>query len=293
MTPPFSDPTPADIAQPRDPGDYGLRRRGFGAAFWACIILCFLCALAGAGVARFGPALFPPRPSPRPTPAAVPVTPAPGAPAPAPAQALTPTPAAAAAPSGELQRLENGQRRVTMAAGEALAAADLSEAAQGSRPFAADLTVDARLLPDGPDLQVLRGLAEVGAPSRAALAQSLSGLADRAAVASREPAPKAGLLSRLTHALDAVFTLRRVDRLTGDSPDAILNRAQQQADDGDLGGALHGLGGLPAPGQAVLAEWRARAERRVEIDRRIASLRAAAVRDMADLAAAGASGTSR
>ena len=269
MTPPFSDPTPADIAQPRDPGDYGLRRRGFGAAFWACIILCFLCALAGAGVARFGPALFPPRPAPR------------------------PTPAAAAAPSGELQRLENGQRRVTMAAGEALAAADLSEAAQGSRPFAADLTVDARLLPDGPDLQVLRGLAEVGAPSRAALAQSLSGLADRAAVASREPAPKAGLLSRLTHALDAVFTLRRVDRLTGDSPDAILNRAQQQADDGDLGGALHGLGGLPAPGQAVLAEWRARAERRVEIDRRIASLRAAAVRDMADLAAAGASGTSR
>jgi hypothetical protein len=137
-----------------------------------------------------------------------------------------------------------------------------------------------RLLPDSADLRALRQLAAAGAPSRTALAAELAGLADRAAVAARAPAPNSGLLAQITHALTAVFTVRRVDRVNGRNPDAVLARAQQHANDGDVEGALKTLDGLSGGGQAVLADWRGQAQKRIAIDRHIAALRAAALRDL-------------
>ncbi len=143
-----------------------------------------------------------------------------------------------------------------------------------------------RLLPDSADLRDLRQLAATGAPSRPALAAELAGLADRAAVAARAPAAGAGLLAHLTHALAAVFTLRRVDRVTGGDPDAVLARAQQHANDGDIEGALKSLDALPRGGQTALADWRLQAQRRIAIDRHVAALRTAALRDLGPVAEA-------
>ena len=44
---------------PTDTVDYSLKRRGFGLAFWASILFCGLCVLAGLAVFRFGPVWFP------------------------------------------------------------------------------------------------------------------------------------------------------------------------------------------------------------------------------------------
>jgi hypothetical protein len=44
-----------------DDRDYSLRRNGFGAPFWASILFCGLCAIAGLAYARFAPTLFAPR----------------------------------------------------------------------------------------------------------------------------------------------------------------------------------------------------------------------------------------
>ncbi len=275
----------ADIGLPRDPADYSLRRRGFGLAFWLMIGFGLLCVLAGVVVSRYGPVLFPLKAGGSTAPA---VTSSPPAASLPPATPVTPWPRpAAAAPtaevralSGRLSQLEADQHRAARAAAEALAAADLSEAAQSSQAFEDQLVMVDRLLPDSAGLRALRPLAATGAPSRPALAAELAGLADRAAVAARAPAPDAGFLAQAAHALASVFTVRRVDRVNGNSPDAILARAQQHANDGDVDGALKAIDGLPAGGQAVLADWRVKAQRRIAIDRRIAALRTAALRDL-------------
>ncbi len=285
----------ADIGLPRDPADYSLRRRGLGLGFWIGIIFTGLCVVAGVTISRYGPVLWPVKAA-RPAAISPPATPGPTV-APAADQAAPPPPAARAlapplpspevmALSGRLDRLESDQRRSARAAAEALAAAELSEAAQASQPFAGQLAGIDRLLPDSAELRDLRQLAATGAPSRPALAAELAGLADRAAVAARAPAAGAGLLAHLTHALAAVFTLRRVDRVTGGDPDAVLARAQQHANDGDIEGALKSLDALPRGGQTALADWRLQAQRRIAIDRHVAALRTAALRDLGPVAEA-------
>jgi hypothetical protein len=89
-------------------------------------------------------------------------------------------------------------------------------------------------------------------------------------------------MERAAYAFSRVVTVRRVDaNATG--ADAVLAKAERAADDGDLEGAVALLDTLPDPTKAVLAPWRDKAERRIEIDQHIAGLRAQA---MADLAAA-------
>ena len=284
----MSPPDPDDITLPRDPHDYSLRRRGLGLAFWAAMVFGLLCILAGIAIDRYGPKLFPAHPAPPPVPRGVasymqPVQiPPPSIDAvsdgPAPTAAA---PADVASLAARLDRLDAADQRLRQAASEALAAADVGQAAQTSRPFADQLTRLQRLLPDSADLRTLSGYAATGAPSRAALAMQLDGLADRVAVAAREPPKDSGALAHLGHMLAAVFTIRRVDRLTGADPDAILARAQRSADDGDIESAVAELDGLSAPGRDAAAGWRAEAERRIEIDRLTAAIRTSAERDLA------------
>jgi hypothetical protein len=287
------DPSPsAGLDLPRDPAEYAVRRRGPGAAVWGFVAFGVLCVLAGAAVDRFTSQWLAAKPvAPSASSGAAASVPAadaqtPGAlrDGPAPAPVAGPSKVETAALGSRLDRLAADQRRTAQAAGEALAAVDLSDAARASSPFADQLTALDRLLPDTADRRALQILARSGAPSRSALAAEFAGLADRAAVASRRAPQGASLLSRAAHMLEAVFTVRRVDRLTGDDPDAVLARAQRRADDGDLEGALKDLDALPPSGRDAVAGWRARAGRRVEIDRLVAAIRADAARDLAEAA---------
>jgi hypothetical protein len=286
-----SAPDPADVTGPdlpRDPADYAPRRRGLGAAFWAMIAFGVFCAVAGLIVGRYGPRLFPVRP--KPAASAPPAAASPPAPAtpPAPAAVLAPPPAAPAPPAPDvavlgdrLDHLQVGQQRIATAAAASLAAAELSEAAQSAQPFAGQLASLQRLLPASADLAALRPLAQSGAPGRAALAAQFAPLADRAALAARAPGEEAGVTDRLRHLMASIFVLRRIDRTSGNDPDAILARAQRLADDGDLAGALAQTDTLPPAGREALADWRERARRRVDIDRLVAGIRAGALRDLA------------
>lgn len=91
------------------------------------------------------------------------------------------------------------------------------------------------------------------------------------------------------HALSAIITVRRIDRTTGNGPDALLARAEAQLDDGDLAGAIKALDGLPPQARQAMADWRRGLERRVEIDRRIGAIRARALRDLSHAALEGRS----
>ncbi|MDP3747528.1 MAG: hypothetical protein Q8Q88_10830 [Phenylobacterium sp.] len=286
-------PDPAELSAPRDPGSYG-RARVMGPAFWAMIIFGLLCIVAGYVLASFGPRLFPAKP--RPTAEAVGFSsPAPAQPA-APALAPTsPEPAPdAATPSADVARLaqqlatlEGRQTRAAQAAAGALAAAVLMEAAQTSRPFPDELAALAAVAPPSADLRSLRSYAEQGAPSRAALAASFPDYAARAAAAARSPQDDAGLLARIGHALSRIVTIRRVGDVPGAGVDAVLAKAEVEVEEGDIVAALNTLDRLSPAGKTALAPWRVRAERRADIDRRIAQVRALALEDLAGLARSG------
>ncbi len=291
-----SAPEPDDLAGPglpRDPHDYAVRRRGLGLTFWALMALCLLCIAAGVVIDRYGPKLFPPKAAP-PAPythvadAFPPVDLTAAASAAPPAQPASgdgaaQPPAALASLAARLDGLEAENDRLRQASAEALAAADLSQAAQSSRPFAGEVDALRRLLPDSADLSALAAYAAAGAPSRAALAMQLDDQADRVAVAARTPPKDSGVLANVAHMLAAVFTIRRVDRTIGSDPDAILARAQRMADDGDLEGAVQEIDALSPEGRAAASDWRAQAERRIAIDRLTAAIRANAAHDLGAL----------
>jgi hypothetical protein len=192
--------------------------------------------------------------------------------------------ATAQALNARLDRLEAYERRAGRAASAAVAAGALADAAQTSRPFAGELAALERLMPDSSLVAGLRPLAETGAPTRAALAAEFPDVAARAATAAHAPRRNASFLTRALSALGSIITLRRVDDLTGQSADAVLARAERRVDDGDIEGALEQMRALPPGAQAATADWRERAQRRVAIETRIALLRTAALRDLADYA---------
>lgn len=275
---------PVDSEAPRDPALYG-RRRLLGPGFWALIAFGLICVAAGAALARFGPTWFsggkPPPPVQQPAAGvAPPVQPGAGQ-----ASYGAPSPIAVAPPAVEdvahledrVAALETGQQRALDAAGAALAAATLADAARSARPFTQELAGLERVLPLSPDLRALSRLAQQGAPTRAGLADEFETLAGRTIVAARDPGRNADFLARLRHALSSIVSIRQVGSTQGTAPDAVLARAQKQLNEGDIEGALNTVEVLPPAAQTVLAPWRAAAERRVEIDRHIDAIRADAL----------------
>lgn len=176
--------------------------------------------------------------------------------------------------------LEQSQARMSRAAAAAVAAAALADAAEGSEPFAGELASLERLAPTSRGIRALRDLAEEGAPTRAALVGEFAVAAARAARAADGESADGGFFDTLGRAFRSVFSLRRIGELEGDSADAILARAERRVREGDIEGALSQLQALPEPAREAMSEWTARAERRVEIERRINALRAQALGDL-------------
>lgn len=284
----MSDPT-----EPTPP-DYRPARL-MGPMFWVMVVFGLICVVAGYALSRFGPHVFPVKPKPAVSSDLANLRPL----APAqtyPADDPPPVDVAPAAPNAEainrlaqrIDALEVEQSRTAEAAASALAAAALMEAAQTSRPFAEELAALDAVSPPSAELRALRRVAERGAPSRSALAASFPDYAARAAGAARAPGESAGLMTRLAAALSRVVTLRQVGDVPGKGVDALLARAERQVEEGDLDHALRTLDGLPPGGRDALAPWRAAAETRADIDRRISSVRVQALEDLARLARSGA-----
>ncbi len=238
------------LAPSRDPAAYG-RVRILSPTFWAMISLCVLCVLAGAAIATFAPRLWPAK-----TPAGEPSVAAPAAESIAPPTAL-PAPATASAPPRPL-RQQPGRSRRPRAPPGGRSAADrrrrrrdpgrrlplpglagpwaVRRRSPGRRARPAGLGRPHRPAP----------LARAGAPTRAALAAELGGLAARASAAARRPGKDASVASQILYAVSRVIDIRRVDG-TGGGADAAIDRAQRQADAGDLAAAIAALDRLPPP----------------------------------------------
>lgn len=263
---------------PKDPAEYRPKPL-MGIGFWALLAFGVLCVLAGAGVALLGPKLLPARPE---APAVAPAQKLSGPAAPAPAalpiEVASPTADEVARLQARIAVLENQGARTTEAAAAALAAAQLVDASQGSKPFDRELAALRATAPGLPELTALTRLAQTGAPSRTALAASFPPYAARAASKARKPQEGAGLGERIAYVAAKVVTVRRVDETVGKSPDVVLHRAEVALQEGQVVPALKALEALPPKARDALAPWREQAERRAQIDREVTALRIRAVR---------------
>jgi hypothetical protein len=289
----MTSPDPVQLTAPVDPAAYGARPRMMGPAFWIAMGFALLCILGGVAVVKLGPVLFPSKPQAPPAAAEPAATPSIDARLadiqsklevrPSAAEAAPAAPAAAAEIASlteRVGRLEADRRRVTSAAAGAVAAASLTEAAAASRPFAGELAAATAVLPDSVDIRALKPYAETGAPTLAALAAEYPEAAARAAVAARAHAQGNGFFAVIAKAIAGILTIRRTDQVQGKGVDAVLARAERDVNDGDLSGALTELKGLSAAGQDAMSAWRTRARRRLEIDRRVAAIRAASLANL-------------
>ncbi|WP_091735266.1 COG4223 family protein [Phenylobacterium immobile] len=283
---------PADITAPLDPAAYRPRRAA--PRPWFLAVFGLICLGAGAALGVAGLRALETSPAPV---ASQPPTPLAGARTPSPAAADLPSALdlPATSPSfalgdldARLARLEGRERAGAAAAGQALAAAALIETAQSSRPFDGEVAAVRAVAPPSPELALLARLAVDGAPSRTALAASFSAYAGAAAAAIHAPKDGDGLAARLVHALSKIVTIRPVGATRGDSPDALLARAELRIAEGDLERALPLLDRLPAGAGEVLAPWRAGADRRLAIDRSLAALRRRALESVAAASRGGA-----
>lgn len=262
---------------PRDPAEYRPRSLA-GSGVWAMVAFGILCVLAGAAVALLAPKLLPERP--RAPSASNDVATVAALPPPAALPVVMASPAAeeVARLNARIAMLESQGARTTEAAAAALAAAQLVEASQGSRPFDRELAALKATTPGLPELAALTRLAQTGAPSRTALAASFVPYAAKAARRARKPPDQADLGQRIAYAAAKIVTVRRVDETDGATPDAILRRAELALEEGQVVAALKTLEALPPRARDALAPWREQAERRAQVDREVASLRARAVR---------------
>lgn len=201
--------------------------------------------------------------------------------------ARSPAARAAAGPSnGELQlaarvsRLEAEQRTIARIAAASLAVSSLTEAASQPTGFADALRAAESVLPASPDLVALRPLATQGAPTEAGLIASFPAVAARARSAAR-PVDAGSALSGWSRALGRVFGEPPPRQAPGTSPDAVLARAEALLRGGNLPAAVDELALLPPPAREAFATWTGHARRRIEIERRLAAVRAMTLRDLA------------
>ncbi|WP_309088212.1 hypothetical protein [Phenylobacterium sp.] len=265
----------ADPALPKDPAEY--RRRPLGLGLWSLLALCALCLLVGVGAGVLAPRILAEPPAPAGMPASTEV---PTSVAAAPPELERAEPAEIQRLNARIAALESEGARTSEAAAAALAAAALVEASQGSEPFAVELAALRAASPDLPELAALARVAQQGAPSRAQLAAEFPRYAARAASAARTPGPDAKLGDRIVYVLSRVVSVRQVSDTQGPGADAVLARAEQALQQGDVVGALKALDALPPNARDSMAPWRAEAERRAHIDRQAVRLRTRAVRDL-------------
>lgn len=274
---------PTELA-PRPRADQERPKRLLGPAFWAMIAFGLVCIAVGAVIGVYGAKLFPAagvvQPLAAPAAPAAAAAPIETVPADQPPPAPPVSSGEVAALADRVSQVETAHRSTLEAAAAALAVSAAAEAADTSGPFVRELDAVARLLPESVDMAALRDMATTGAPTRTALITAFPAAADRAAARARAPAEGEGVAARLTHALAALVSVRRVDRVTGKGADPILARAERKVTDGDLSGALTELSELPPAAREAMAEWRSGAERRAAIDRRISAVRATALRGL-------------
>jgi len=152
----------------------------------------------------------------------------------------------------------------------AIAFANLNDAVSAGRPYAAELAAVQPLLPDAASLDDLATHASTGIPTLSELTQDFIALADKAA-----PPPQAGgsFVDSVIASAKSAITIRRIDATaTGNEPDAVMARAEDDLKQGELDDAVAEVDGLPPAVRDTFAGWLEKAHARLAADETLAKL---------------------
>jgi len=151
----------------------------------------------------------------------------------------------------------------------------LRDAMRYAGPFTDQLADVDRLAGDREDFQEalaeLKPLAVGGVASLAELQRDFPAAA-REIVAAGYGDSDDGVLGDVLNRVSQVVTVRPVGEVEGDSPGAIVARAEGHLDQGDLAAAVEELKGLPAGADEAATPWRERAQQRIAADAAITRL---------------------
>ena len=166
--------------------------------------------------------------------------------------------AAAEAEALEVAAAAEAREAELQAASERQAALlDLKSAIQAGAAYTETLPA----LGDVPD--VIAANAEGGVPTIRSRRESFPAAARAALSQSVTVAEDASAGERLIAFLDRRTNARSLTEQEGDSPDAVLSRAEARLNEGDLAAALAELETLPEEGKAAMADWLERAQTRL------------------------------
>lgn len=179
---------------------------------------------------------------------------------------------------GEVRRLQEELPAVAAEARAAATAARASyavvaaaEASRSSGPFEQAHASLAALLPNDPNVAALAPLARTGAPTRIELRDQFSRLDNEIVRAARQSQAGAGFWGRIQAALAQWIVIRRSG--SGDTPEGIVERAEDYLAADRLADAIQELNRLPAAPKRIAQPWINDAQRRLEIDQRLAAIR--------------------
>jgi len=171
----------------------------------------------------------------------------------------------------ELPAVAQEARAAATAARASYAIVAASEASRSSGPFEQAHAQLAALLPGDANVAALEPLARTGAPTRSELQDRFERLDNEIIRAARQSQAGAGFWGRIQAALAQWIVVRRAD--SGDTPEGIVSRAEEALAGDRLDLAIQELNSLPAQPKRAAQDWINDAQRRLEIDRRIAAIR--------------------
>lgn len=171
----------------------------------------------------------------------------------------------------ELPAVAAEARAAATAARASYAVVAAAEASRSSGPFEQAHAALAALLPNDPNVAALAPLARTGAPTRIELRDSFGRLDNEIIRAARQSQAGAGFWGRIQAALAQWIVIRQAG--SGDTPEGIVERAENYLAADRLGDAIQELNRLPPAPKRVAQAWINDAQRRLEIDQRLAAIR--------------------
>ncbi|NOX82464.1 MAG: hypothetical protein GXP06_05665 [Alphaproteobacteria bacterium] len=168
----------------------------------------------------------------------------------------------------DLDKIQNvdGVAPAQLAAG-IVALSALERAVNAGAPFARELELLAGITPDAPAIRTLRRHADSGVPTLSALQESF-GAAARASLAAAGVEKHGAIVARLM----GLISVRPAKPEAGDSPAAIISRAEDAVSQNDIARALDELSALPEPARAAMHGWLEQAQARAEAETAVAAL---------------------
>lgn len=168
--------------------------------------------------------------------------------------------------------VETTAAAASRAARAAFALSALADAAEGEAPFGEAYAALAAALPSDPDVAALADLSRTGAPGLPRLRSRFTALEPALQKALLRQAAGGGILGEMQAAIAGQVSVRRLD--AADAPQAQLERVAAALARGDLAGGAGTVSRWQGEPARIAAEWLEAARRRMELESRLARVRA-------------------